>query len=62
MIDIADFTIVIAEKKTWPGYLREGGKVVFWDIQDPAGMADDFADDIYREVKRRVKQLVAEIG
>ena len=62
MVEKSDLAIVIAEKERWPDYLKEGGKVVFWDIQDPAGMADDFADDIYREVQRRVKQLVAEIG
>src|SRR6266496_3915498 len=62
MIDTADLVIVIAEKERWPGYLKEGAKVVFWDIPDPAGQADDFAYDIYREVQRRVEQLVAEIG
>jgi len=62
MIDSSDLVIVIAEKDRWPSYLKEGGKVVFWDIQDAFGMADEFADDIYREVQRRVKQLVAEIG
>lgn len=61
MIDTCDLAIVIAEKERWPDYLKEGGKVEFWDIQDPAGMADNFADDIYREVQRRVEQLVAEI-
>lgn len=62
IIDTSDLAIVIAEKERWPDYLKEGGKVVFWDIQDPAGMADNFANDIYREVQRRVEQLVAEIG
>ena len=62
MIDTCDLAIVIAEKERWPGYLKECGKVVFWDILDPAGTADDFADDIYKEVQRRVEQLVAEIG
>jgi protein-tyrosine-phosphatase len=62
MIDTSDLAIVIAEKERWPGYLKEGGKVVFWDIQDPAGMADDFADDVYRQVQRGVEPLVTEIG
>ena len=62
MIETSDLVIVIAEKERWPDYLKEGDKVLFWDIQDPAGMADDFADDIYRQVRRRVEQLVAEIG
>ena len=26
MIDIADLTIVIAEKKTWPGYLKKAAR------------------------------------
>jgi protein-tyrosine-phosphatase len=62
MIDIADRIVVIAEKKTWPDYLKEGGKVVFWDIPDPAGQADDRARDLYRQVQRKVEKLVAKIG
>jgi protein-tyrosine-phosphatase len=62
MLVTADLAIVIAEKESWPGYWKEGGKVLFWDIQDPATMADDFARDVYRQVQRRVEQLVAEIG
>lgn len=62
MLDSSDLVIVIAEKERWPGYLKEGGKVVFWDIQDAFGMTDDFAYDVYRQVRRRVEQLVAEIG
>jgi protein-tyrosine-phosphatase len=61
MIDTADFVVVIAEKERWPTYLEEGNKVVFWDIQDPAGMADDLADHLYRQVQRRVEQLVVEM-
>lgn len=62
MIDTADLAIVIAEKERWPSYLKEGDKVVFWDIPDPARMSDGPADEIYKEVQRRVKQLVAETG
>jgi protein-tyrosine-phosphatase len=62
MLVTADLAIVIAEKERWPGYLKEGGNVLFWDIQDPATMADDFAEDVYRQVQRSVEQLVAEIG
>jgi protein-tyrosine-phosphatase len=62
MIDNADIAIVIAEKERWPDYLKQGGKVLFWDIQDPARMTGDFADEVYRQVQRRVEQLVAEIG
>jgi len=62
MVDEADLVIVIAEKNTWPDYLQEGGKVVFWDIPDAYGHDDNFADDVYRQVRNRVEQLVKEIG
>ena len=35
----------MAEKEKWPEYLEEGGKIVFWNIQDAFGMADDFAEE-----------------
>ena len=62
MLDEADRVIVIAEKERWPGYLQEGGKVVFWDIPDAVGQTDAFAYDVYRQVQRKVEQLVEEIG
>ncbi|HMF49971.1 MAG TPA: hypothetical protein VK603_15065 [Candidatus Saccharimonadales bacterium] len=62
MVEKSDLAIVIAEKERWSDYLKECDKVLFWDIQDPAGMADDLADDVYRQVRHRVEQLVAEIG
>jgi protein-tyrosine-phosphatase len=62
MITTADLVVVIAEKERWPGYLKECNKVLFWDIQDPVDMADESADEVYRQVQRRVEQLVAEIG
>jgi protein-tyrosine-phosphatase len=62
MIDNADLVIVIAEKERWPGYLNEGGKVVFWDISDAVGQTDDFAYDVYSQVQRQVERLVEEIG
>ena len=43
-------------------YLKEGGKVMFWDIPDPFRQTDVFADDVYKQVQQRVEQLVAEIG
>jgi protein-tyrosine-phosphatase len=62
MIDTADLAIVIAEKATWPGYLKEGGKVVFWDIPDPAGQSDNLAHDLYKQVQHKREELVAQIG
>jgi protein-tyrosine-phosphatase len=62
MLDLADLTIVIAEKERWPSYLQEGEKVVFWDIPDALGQTEAIAYDIFSQVQRKVEQLVAEIG
>ena len=58
----ADMVIVINEKTNWPDYVTEGGKVVFWDIQDGLGRADEAVDQIYRQVRQKVEDLVQEIG
>ena len=62
MLESADIVIAIAEKARCPDYLKEGSKVMFWDIPDPFGETDSFANDVYKQVRQRVKQLVAEIG
>ena len=62
MITTADLVVVIAEKERWPTYLQECNRLLFWDIQDPVGMADESAQEVYRQVQRKVEQLVAEIG
>ena len=54
--------IVINEKTNWPDYVTEGGKVVFWDIQDGLGRGDDAVDQIYRQVRQKVEALAQEIG
>ena len=62
MMDEADLVIVINEKDKWPGYLKEGGKVVFWDIKDAAGQTDEATYQIFSQVRQKVEELVREIG
>jgi protein-tyrosine-phosphatase len=62
MVDAADLVVVIAEKEQWPAYLKEGVKVVCWDIPDAVGQEDAFVYEVFTQVRRRVEQLVAEIG
>lgn len=62
MVDAADLIVVITEKEQWPAYLKEGGKVVFWDIPDGVGQDDAFVYDVFTQVRRRVEQLVEETG
>ena len=62
MVDEADLVVVIAEKEQWPDYLKEGGKIMFWDIPDGVGQDDAFVYDVFTQVRRRVEQLVEETG
>ena len=62
MVQEADRVIVMAERDSWPDYLRDCGKVTYWDITDPVGMDEHAALSIYDEVKRQVQELVREAG
>ena len=62
MVDEADLVVVIAEKEQWPDYLKEGGKIMFWDIPDGVGQDDAFVYDVFTQVRRKVEQLVEETG
>lgn len=62
MVDEAELVIVIEMKNRWPDYLNEEGKVVFWGIPDPYGNDEDFAYDVFIQVRHRVEQLVEDIG
>lgn len=62
LMDEADMVVVINDKANWPHYVTEGGKVVFWDIQDGVGQADEAAYQIFGQVRNKVEGLVKEIG
>ena len=62
MMDEADMVIIINEKANWPDYVTEGGKVVFWDIRDGLGQANEAVNHIYGQVRQKVEELVQEIG
>jgi len=58
----ADRTYVMAEKETWPDYLKEESqKVTFWDIEDMCGQSiDDFRKG-RDQIAQLIDQLIAEI-
>ena len=62
MLDEAYRVIIINERERWLDYVKEGGKVVHWDIPDALGQEDESAFDIYRQIRQRVDELVREIG
>jgi hypothetical protein len=62
MVQEADKVIVMADDDTWPDYLRNSDKVVVWTIEDTRGMGPDSARPLYDEIKRRVQELVTQVG
>ena len=62
MVQEADKVIVMADEDNWPDYLVNSGKVVVWTIEDTRGMGPDSARPLYDEIKRRVQELVSEVG
>ena len=62
LVDAADKVIVMAERESWPDYLAEGGKVVFWDIEDPVRIPKEAAIAIKNQVNAKVEELVRETG
>jgi len=62
MVDEADKVVVITVKESWPKYLLESEKVIFWDIPNAVGMTPEAARVVYDQVKKNVKALVDRIG
>ena len=62
MLDEFDKVVLILEEHRWPDYLRENEKVVFWDLPDTREMGGDSMRVTFDEVKRRVDELIDEIG
>jgi protein-tyrosine-phosphatase len=62
LVDAADKVIVMAQRDSWPDYLVEGGKVVFWEISDPVNVPRETAQSIMDQTKGLVEDLVRETG
>ena len=62
MVQEADKVIVITNPDSWQDFLQDSDKVSYWDISDAVGLSDDAVWSIYNEVKRRVEELLPEIG
>ena len=62
MVENSDRVVVITAKESWPEYLLESKKVIFWDIPNAVGMTPEAARVVYDQVKKHVKELVDGIG
>ncbi len=54
MVSQADKVVVMADKDSWPAYLRNSDKVISWQVDDPSGLS--LAK--FREVKDKIRDLV----
>jgi protein-tyrosine-phosphatase len=58
----ADRVYVMAEKETWPDYLKEESqKVTFWDIEDMCGQSIESFRKGRDQIAQLIDQLLAEI-
>ena len=62
MVHSADKIVVIEEKASWPDYLLSSDKVLFWDMEDVVDQDLEFTRNTRDELKRRVEELVREVG
>jgi len=61
MVEDADRVIIMARQDSWPNYLENNKKVVYWDVEDGAGQSYDFHCKIRDKIKNLVEKLVQEI-
>ena len=62
LVDAATKVIVMAQRDSWPDYLVEGGKVVFWEISDSVNVPKETAQSIMDQIKGLMEDLVRETG
>ncbi|OGI15158.1 hypothetical protein A3K63_03445 [Candidatus Micrarchaeota archaeon RBG_16_49_10] len=62
MVEGADIVVSMAEKETWPGYLKKSRKVRFWEVEDGKDMPYEFHCRMRDKIKGKVEELVKEIG
>ena len=62
MANAADLVVAILDSDQKVDYLAGAQNVEFWDMLDPAGHTQTFADGVFKEIEKRVEELVSRIG
>lgn len=57
----ADKVIVMAEMETVPEYLKQSGKVIFWEVSDPKGQSLEFTRQIRNQINILIENLIKTI-
>ena len=58
MAEIADKIVVMVKPDAAPEFLKENGKVVYWDISDPDGRSLEYYRATRDEIKRMIEALL----
>lgn len=61
MVNESDVVVVMAEKETWPEYLVNSNKVIYWEIIDPKAKGIDETRQIRDQIIELTEGLLAEI-
>ena len=62
MVNAADLVVVILDADQKVDYLAVAGNVEFWDMADPVGRTQTFADGVFMDIEKKVEELVSRIG
>jgi len=62
MVSAADLVVAILETSQKVDYLATAQNIEYWDMVDPVGHTQTFADDVFMEIEKRVEELVSRIG
>ena len=62
MVDRADRVIVMTDKEEMPDFILSSDKAVYWGVDDTLKVPYDTVVEINRDIRRRVEQLVEEVG
>ena len=54
MAEAYDQLIVMAESETWPEWLRDDTRAVYWNIEDPKGQDIDTTRRIVKEIEAKI--------
>lgn len=60
MLNSYDPIIVMAERNTWPSYLEESDKTIYWDIADPRFKGLSSTRATRDEIKQKIISLITQ--
>ena len=60
LIEDADRVVVMAERDTWPDYLENNQKVIFWDIENPKDTTYEKTCETRDIVKKKVEDFISQ--